>query len=262
MSMIFRPLVGTFVREPQLATLDAALSDTFRLSNATSWMHLHTLTRRRPVRLLIVDPFVHESGGADKLSRLFKAYPELPVILYFPPKPSCFQEVLRLPRTGRIDYLLQTIEDSHERILRIVRKMFHSEVKFSLKRSLRRRLRELTPSLQETLNSLIDSPEGFARSSEIAAHSGVGTACLYRELRNSRLRSPKHFIIASRAMAAFLSLKNPGILVGDVSEQLGYVHPRILSKHFHLVFGVSPSESRRKVQPETAVKRVVDFIRV
>lgn len=258
---MFRRLIGTFVREPQLRVLESALADIFRLSNATGWLHLHALVRRQPVRCLIVDPF-HRESGDEQLSRIFDAYPELPLIIYFSPNPASFQKLLRLPRKGKIEYLIQGFEDSPSGIVRMVRDMLRIEFKVRLKRSLRRRFGRLTPPLQETLNALIDTPERFLRSSEIAAESGVTTASLYRDLSKSSLRSPKRLIIASRAMDAFLALKNPGIMVGDVSEQLGYAHPRIFSKHFHLVFGISPSESRRTVAPATAVERVVAFIQV
>lgn len=258
---MFRPLIGVFVREPQLQILVNALGESFRLLNTTSWPQLHGLVRQHPVRLLIVDPRVREATDTAMLSRVFTAYPELPVIIYFSPDPECFQKLLRLPRHGKLEYLMQGIEDSPERLHRLVRDILPSEFKVHLKRSLRPRLRRLAPSLQETLNALIDTPERFSRSSQIATESGVATACLYRELAESRLRSPKHLIIASRAMDAFLALKNPGMMVRDVSEQLGYVHPRILSKHFHRVFGVSPSESRRKVAPATAIERVIAFLR-
>ena len=257
---VFRPLIGTLVRGPQLDALQSALADSFRLINVSGWLQLHTLVRRQRVRCLIVDPFHSDLSHTPELCRILGAYPELPVIVYFSPSPASFNALLHIPRIGKTEYLIQDFEDSPEAIVRIVKNIVRSEVKLRLKKLLRPRLRQLTPLLEQILNALIDTPERFLRSSQVAAESGLATACVYRALRRCRLQSPKRLVIACRAVDALLALKNPGMLVADVSGQLGYVHPRILSKHFQLVFGVSPSQSRRKIPAAAAVQRVFEFI--
>ena len=61
---------------------------------------------------------------------------------------------------------------------------------------------------------------------------------------------------AARAVRAFAFLRDPGRLLEDVSEKLGYSEPRVLNRVMLDLIGARPLEARETMSSEEFVERV------
>lgn len=249
------------MRSRELRLLETATGGAFHIVAAPGWGDLHLAIRSAPLRAIVIDPAFHAFFDETAIVRLMTLYPFLPLVVYVKTDASAFRGIARLSRAGLEHVVIDSFDDSPERLGGLVRKLSEDELALSVIDHIRDRLRDLPLVLAVTVEQLFRFPEQFHTALEVTLETGVPMARFYRSLQAAGLRSPKSLLLASRALRAYVYLRNPGHMVQDVSEKIGYCQPRILAKHFHEVFGLNPGQSRQKLSDALAVDAVVRFIR-
>lgn len=187
-------------------------------------------------------------------------YPFLPLVVYVNTDPSAFRGIARLSRAGLEHVVICSFDDSPKRLGELVRTLSHDQLADAVIERIRGQLRNLPLVLAVIIEQVFQYPEQFHAAFEMTRETGVPLVRFYRSLHAAGLRSPKSLLLASRALRAYAYLRNPGHMVQDVSEKLGYCQPRILSKHFHEVFGLNPGHSRQTLSDSAAVELLVKYI--
>jgi AraC-like DNA-binding protein len=259
-------------RRPHLLTIAAllpprlltqvrhALAGEREVLAADSWHHLERLIKKTPLRAVIIDP--ETQGVVDSVSvvRLLTRYPSLPVIAYVTLGPATFSGIAHLSRLGLEHVILHRFDDSVERFKRTVDSVGADPLVRKVLEALRSSLSALPLPLAMTLQQMFDEPQRFVTALDLSSASGMPNVRMYQTLTQSELASPKNLLIAARALRAFSYLRDPGYSVSDVSEKLGYFHPRVLGNHTLKVFGLKPARARRRISEAEAVERVLAFV--
>ncbi len=255
------PKIGVLLRSRELRLLERATAGAFHIVGVSEWGDLHLAIKRAPLRMILVDPVFHGFFDEPAVVRLMTLYPFLPLVVYVKTDAAAFRGIAKLSRAGLEHVVIDSFDDSPEQLGGLVRRLCEDPLAAAVIARIRDQLRELPLVLAVTVEDLFESPEQFHSAFEVARESGIPMARVYRSLEVAGLRSPKSLLLASRALRAYSYLRNPGHMVQDVSGKLGYFQPRILSKHFHEVFGLNPGHSRQRLSAAEAVDRLVKFIR-
>jgi transcriptional regulator GlxA family with amidase domain len=103
---------------------------------------------------------------------------------------------------------------------------------------------------------MIRAPRHYSTVDDLAAGAGMTRRQLYRVLEGAGFTSPRLLVQSARAVRAFALLRDPGRLLEDVSEKLGYSEPRVLNRVILDLVGMRPLEARGTMDPQEFVERV------
>lgn len=254
------PKIGALLRAKQLHQLEVATAGAFHIVAASSWGDLHLGIKGSPFRVLIIDPTFQGYFDEPAVVRLMTLFPCLPLIVYAKADAATFKGIAKLSRAGLEHVVIDRFDDSPDRLGALVRCVSEDALASRVIERIRTRLQDLPLGLAVAIEQVFQAPEQFHSALEVAREGAVPMARFYRSLEAAGLRSPKGLLMAARALRAFAYLRNPGHMVQDVAEKLGYFQARILAKHFHAVFGLNPGHSRHKLSESDAIERLVGFV--
>jgi AraC-like DNA-binding protein len=253
--------VAAFLLPRLLAHVKHVFADEDELLIATSWEELESFIRRKPVRVVMLDPSADGRINIPAVEGLLKRYPSLPLMAYVTQTAPAFAAVAQLSKMGLEDVVLQRFDDAPEQFRDRVEHVQGNSLTRKVNAGLGPGLKELPRRLTRTIEKLFAQPHRYATSLDVAMEAGMSTISVYRSLEEAQLGSPKRLIIAAKVLRGFGYLRDPGYSVLDVSMKLGYKAARIFSHHWVSVFGLAPARIRTRLTDEVAVERVLRWIK-
>ncbi len=93
---------------------------------------------------------------------------------------------------------------------------------------------------------LTETPQLHRRPSELARHLGFSADYFTRLFRRSYGMAPRKWLLEQRLRHAAALLRESRERISEVAARLGYPEVYLFSRQFHRMFGVSPSQWRRR----------------
>ena len=252
--------VAAFLPARLLTHVKHVFADEPDLLVASSWEELESLIRRKPVRVVILDPSADGIMNVGAVAGLLKRYPSLPLIAYVTLHAPAFNAVAQLGRLGLEDVVLNRFDDAPERFRERVEQVQGNALTHSVMEAIADRLGELPRQLSVTIENLFDQPHRYTSALDLAMEAGIAIVSVYRNLDAAQLGSPKRLLVAAKVLRGFGYLRDPGYSVLDVSIKLGYKTARIFSQHWVSVFGVTPARVRTRLTDEAAIESVLRWL--
>jgi len=211
---------------------------------ASCWDEVQALIRRKPVSLLVLDPYADRANRVDDIVTLLQQFPSTPVIVYTEFTPPALRVLTLLAQYGLQETLLFQIDDDCARLSRLLTRLATLPLVLRLLHEVRSERSRLTPQLADALDDLFKRPHAYASGRDLVLVSQTPLTSLYRAFIEAGFAPPKQLFIAARVLHAVVYVRDPGSTVRQVAEKVGYQHPRVLTQHTLAVFGRRPSELR------------------
>jgi len=227
---------------------------------ASSWEELDTFVRRKPVRVVILDPLADGVMNITAVAGLLTRYPSLPLIAYVTLGAPAFNAVAQLSRLGLEDVLLHRFDDAPEKFRERVERVQGNPLTRHVIGVLTPSLAQLPMGLGGAVETMFEQPDRYTSALDLAMDAGVPIVRLYRNLHLANLGSPKRLLIAAKLLRGYSYLRDPGYSVLDVSLKLGYRSTRIFAQHSVSVFGMTPSRVRARLAEPDAIRKVLDWL--
>jgi tetratricopeptide (TPR) repeat protein len=218
--------------------------------HVSAWDDLENVVRRRPVNVLVLDPYADHISRANDIARLLRQFPSTPVIAYTQFIPPALRALTTLARHGLYETVLFQVDDDCSRLSSLLVRAALPELVARMLHEMRNDHSLLPPLLVDSVTDLFKRPHAYTSGRDLVLSSGIALTNLYHTLRDAGLASPKRLFIAARVLHAVGYLRDPGYTVEQVAEKTGYLHPRVLTQHTLSVFGVRPSALRNMPEDE------------
>ena len=211
---------------------------------ASSWEEVHELIRRKPVSVLVLDPYADRANRTDDIVALLQQFPSTPIIVYAEFTPPTLKVLTVLAQYGLQETLLFQIDDDRVRFGRLLTRLGTLPLVLRLLEELRYQREQLTPQLAGAIDDLFRRPHAYSSGRDLVLASHVPLTSLYRALMEAGFAPPRQLFMAARVTHALAYIRDPGCTVYEVAEKIGYQHPRVLTQHTLAIFGRRPSALR------------------
>jgi AraC-like DNA-binding protein len=252
--------VAAFLPTRLLLHVKYVFADEAELLVASSWEELESFIRRKPVKVVILDPSADGKMNVAAVGGLLKRYPSLPLIAYVTLHAPAFAAVAQLGRLGLEDVVLHTFDDAPEGFRERVERVEGNSLTHKVIEELGDDLKQLPRQLAVTIENLFEQPHRYASSLDLAMEARMAIVSVYRNLDAAQLGSPRRLLVAAKVLRGFGYLRDPGYSVLDVSIKLGYNTVRIFSRNWVSVFGLTPASIRTRLTDGEAVENVLRWI--
>lgn len=187
---------------------------------------------------------------------LQERYPSLRVVVYTSLTPSAMRMVVELAKHGLQHVVLHRFDDDPRRFTELLTQLPGHALGELLLEKVEDAVRSLPPRVGGAVARMMRAPRHYSTVDDLAAGAGMTRRQLYRVLEGAGFTSPRLLVQAARAVRAFAFLRDPGRLLEDVSEKLGYSEPRVLNRVMLELVGTRPLEARGRMSPQEFVERV------
>jgi len=218
--------------------------------HASSWEEVQELIRRKPVNVLVLDPYADRASRADDIVMLLQQFPSTPIIVYTEFTPPALRALTFLAQYGLQETLLFQIDDDCVRLGRLLTRLATLPLVLRLLHELRHESSQLLPPLADAVDDLFKRPHAYTSGRDLVLVSHTPLTSLYRALMDAGFAPPKQLFMAARVLHATVYIRDPGSTVQQVAEKIGYQHPRVLTQHTIAVFGRRPSALRNTSDDE------------
>lgn len=255
-------LVVSYLSPQLLPRLAAATNDLGAdLVSATTLDSVEHEVRRRPVGVVVVDPYADRTIRAREVARLLREFPSTPVIAYTEFIPPAMRALALLSRRGLHDTVLYQFDDGRARFGRLLVKASTYSLISKVLAGLETERRSLPEEVSVAIKDIFERPFAYNSARDLVPRSGTPLTTLYRAFYFAGLEPPKKMFMAARVLHASAYLRDPGFNVQDIAGKLGYKHPRVLTQHTLAIFNKRPTVLRREVSDEVLVQRLLEFMK-
>jgi hypothetical protein len=227
---------------------------------AETWDALEASIQANPVRVVIVDPSMDETGGTERIQAILIDYPSIQVIAYVSVTATAFRAIAELSRAGLKHVIMYSVDDSPERFMTMLDTVRANPLTLRLLAAFRLSLNKLPVPLKRAVENMFAEPHLYGNAAEIAVKANIPLVRLYRALRSAGIVSPKRLLVAAKLLRAYGDLGDPGHSIGRVSKRLGWKYTRVLFDHTFEVFGLSPVQVREQMTDDEVVARLMEWM--
>jgi AraC-like DNA-binding protein len=239
-----------------LSHLKIVLGDRHQITAVDGWEGLDAAVRKTEVDIVVLDPTTPGTVRLDETVLLQKLFPSLRVVVYTSLTPSAMRMVVELAKNGLQHVVLHRFDDDPRRFSDLLTQLPGYALGELLLEEVRDAVASLPPRVGNAVTRMVRSPKHYSTVDDLAAGAGMTRRQLYRVLEAAGFTSPRMLVQAARALRAFAFLRDPGRLLEDVSEKLGYSEPRVLNRVMLELVGTRPLEARGTMSPQEFVERV------
>ncbi len=239
-----------------LSHLRIVLGDRHQLVPVDGWDALEVRVRKGDVDIAVVDPTLPGTVRVSETVLLQERYPSLRVVVYTSLTPSAMRVVVELAKHGLQHVVLHRFDDDPRRFSDLLTQLPGHALGELLLAKVAKAVAALPSRVGGAVARMIRAPRHYSTVDDLAAGAGMTRRQLYRVLETAGFTSPRLLVQAARAVRAFAFLRDPGRLLEDVSEKLGYSEPRVLNRVMLELVGLRPLEARESIGVEEFVERV------
>ena len=248
--------VVAYLPAPLLSHLRIVLGDRHQLTPVDDWKALEVAVRREQADIVVLDPTLPGTVRVAETVVLQERYPSVRVVVYTSLTPSAMRMVVELAKHGLQHVVLHRFDDDPRRFTELLTQLPGHALGELLLDKVRDAVAGLPPRVGGAVARMLRAPRHYSTVDDLAAGAGMTRRQLYRVLEGAGFTSPRLLVQAARAVRAFASLRDPGRLLEDVSEKLGYSEPRVLNRVMLELVGTRPLEARGTMSPQEFVERV------
>lgn len=248
--------VVAYLPAPLLSHLRIVLGDRHQLTPVDGWDALEAVVRREQADIVVLDPTVPGTVRVSETVVLQERYPSVRVVVYTSLTPSAMRMVVELAKHGLQHVVLHRFDDDPRRFTELLAQLPGHSLGELLLEKVKDAVAALPPRVGGAVARMMRAPRHYSTVDDLAAGAGMTRRQLYRVLEAAGFTSPRLLVQAARAVRAFAFLRDPGRLLEDVSEKLGYSEPRVLNRVMLELVGTRPLEARGTMSPQEFVERV------
>lgn len=248
--------VVAYLPAPLLSHLRIVLGDRHQLTPVDGWEALEAVVRREQADIVVLDPTVPGTVRVSETVVLQERYPSVRVVVYTSLTPSAMRMVVELAKHGLQHVVLHRFDDDPRRFTELLTQLPGHSLGELLLEKVKDAVAALPPRVGGAVARMMRAPRHYSTVDDLAAGAGMTRRQLYRVLEGAGFTSPRLLVQAARAVRAFAFLRDPGRLLEDVSEKLGYSEPRVLNRVMLELVGTRPLEARGTMSPQEFVERV------
>lgn len=255
-------IVVSYLSSQLLPRLTAAVNDLGAdLVSAPTIENVEEVVQRRPVGVIVLDPYANKTMHAREVARLLRHYPSTPVIAYTQFVPPAMRALALLSRRGLHDTVLYEFDDSRARFSRVLVKASTQSLVAKLITGLTAERWALPSEIATALEEVIKKPELYSSARDMTILNGIPLTTLYRAFYQAGLEPPKKLFMASKVLQAAALLRDPRFNVQDIADRLGYRHPRVLTQHTLAIFNRRPTVLRKEVNDDMLIAGLLAWVR-
>ena len=248
--------VVAYLPAPLLSHLRIVLGDRHQLTPVDGWEALEVAVRREQADIVVLDPTLPGTVRVTETVLLQERYPSVRVVVYTSLTPSAMRMVVELAKHGLQHVVLHRFDDDPRRFTELLTQLPGHALGELLLEKVQEAVAALPPRVGGAVARMLRAPRHYSTVDDLAAGAGMTRRQLYRVLEGAGFTSPRLLVQAARAVRAFAFLRDPGRLLEDVSEKLGYSEPRVLNRVMLELVGTRPLEARGTMSPQEFVERV------
>lgn len=248
--------VVAYLPAPLLSHLRIVLGDRHQLTPVDGWEALEAAVRREQADIVVLDPTLPGTVRVAETVVLQQRYPSVRVVVYTSLTPSAMRMVVELAKHGLQHVVLHRFDDDPRRFTELLTQLPGHALGELLLEKVTEAVAALPPRVGGAVARMMRAPRHYSTVDDLAAGAGMTRRQLYRVLEGAGFTSPRLLVQAARAVRAFAFLRDPGRLLEDVSEKLGYSEPRVLNRVMLELVGMRPLEARGTMSPQEFVERV------
>lgn len=248
--------VVAYLPAPLLSHLRIVLGDRHQLTPVDGWEALEAAVRREQADIVVLDPTLPGTVRVSETVVLQQRYPSVRVVVYTSLTPSAMRMVVELAKHGLQHVVLHRFDDDPRRFTELLTQLPGHALGELLLEKVNDAVAALPPRVGGAVARMMRAPRHYSTVDDLAAGAGMTRRQLYRVLEGAGFTSPRLLVQAARAVRAFAFLRDPGRLLEDVSEKLGYSEPRVLNRVMLELVGTRPLEARGTMNPQEFVERV------
>jgi AraC-like DNA-binding protein len=248
--------VVAYLPAPLLSHLRIVLGDRHQLTPVDGWEALDAVVRREQADIAVLDPTLPGTVRVPETVVLQQRYPSVRVVVYTSLTPSAMRMVVELAKHGLQHVVLHRFDDDPRRFTELLTQLPGHALGELLLEKVKDAVALLPPRVGGAVARMMRAPRHYSTVDDLAAGAGMTRRQLYRVLEGAGFTSPRLLVQAARAVRAFAFLRDPGRLLEDVSEKLGYSEPRVLNRVMLELVGTRPLEARGTMSPQEFVERV------
>jgi AraC-like DNA-binding protein len=248
--------VVAYLPAPLLSHLRIVLGDRHQLTPVDGWEGLEAAVRREQADIVVLDPTLPGTVRVSETVVLQQRYPSVRVVVYTSLTPSAMRMVVELAKHGLQHVVLHRFDDDPRRFTELLTQLPGHSLGEMLLEMVNDAVAALPPRVGGAVARMMRAPRHYSTVDDLAAGAGMTRRQLYRVLEAAGFTSPRLLVQAARAVRAFAFLRDPGRLLEDVSEKLGYSEPRVLNRVMLELVGTRPLEARGTMNPQEFVERV------
>jgi AraC-like DNA-binding protein len=248
--------VVAYLPAPLLSHLKVVLGDRHQLTPVDGWEALEISVRKEQVDIVVLDPTLPGTVRVSETVLLQARYPSLRVVVYTSLTPSAMRMVVELAKYGLQHVVLHRFDDDPRRFSELLTQLPGHALGELLLERVQEAVNSLPPRVGGAVARMMRAPRHYSTVDDLAAGAGMTRRQLYRVLEGAGFTSPRLLVQAARAVRAFAFLRDPGRLLEDVSEKLGYSEPRVLNRVMLDLVGARPLEARGTMSSQEFVERV------
>jgi len=248
--------VVAYLPAPLLSHLRIVLGDRHQLTPVDGWEALEVAVRREQADIVVLDPTLPGTVRVSETVVLQQRYPSVRVVVYTSLTPSAMRMVVELAKHGLQHVVLHRFDDDPRRFTELLTQLPGHALGELLLEKVNDAVAALPPRVGGAVARMMRAPRHYSTVDDLAAGAGMTRRQLYRVLEGAGFTSPRLLVQAARAVRAFAFLRDPGRLLEDVSEKLGYSEPRVLNRVMLELVGTRPLEARGTMSPQEFVERV------
>jgi AraC-like DNA-binding protein len=248
--------VVAYLPAPLLSHLRIVLGDRHQLTPVDGWEALEAAVRREEADVVVLDPTLPGTVRVSETVVLQQRYPSVRVVVYTSLTPSAMRMVVELAKHGLQHVVLHRFDDDPRRFTELLTQLPGHALGELLLEKVNDAVAALPPRVGGAVARMMRAPRHYSTVDDLAAGAGMTRRQLYRVLEGAGFTSPRLLVQAARAVRAFAFLRDPGRLLEDVSEKLGYSEPRVLNRVMLELVGTRPLEARGTMSPQEFVERV------
>jgi len=226
----------------RLSVAAAQYGDVLRF--VTRWNDLSGYIRQHPLGAIVVDPAADGVVSLAWVRRVVREAPAVPVVLYSHATPDVVQAIPGLVRIGVRHIVLHPGDDAPMRLARVLRRAVRETVTGRLLALVEGRLRQLPRHVAAPLRDVVEWPGAYGSASALLRAVGEPPAVLREMLRSVGLPSAMRLLVIARVAGAVAWLRDPAMLIRDVSENVGYRREHVLARYTVQLLGRPPHEFR------------------
>ena len=239
-----------------LSHLKVVLGDRHQLTSVDGWEALEVLVRKEQADIVVLDPTLPGTVRVSETVLLQAQYPSLRVVVYTSLTPSAMRMVVELAKHGLQHVVLHRFDDDPRRFSDFLTQLPGHALGEVLLAKVQEAVSTLPPRVGGAVARMMRAPRHYSTVDDLASGAGITRRQLYRVLEGAGFTSPRLLVQAARAVRAFAFLRDPGRLLEDVSEKLGYSEPRVLNRVMLDLVGMRPLEARGTMSSQEFVERV------
>jgi AraC-like DNA-binding protein len=248
--------VVAYLPAPLLSHLKIVLGDRHQLTPVDGWEALEVFIKKEETDIVVLDPTLPGTVRVSETVLLQARYPSLRVVVYTSLTPSAMRMVVELAKNGLQHVVLHRFDDDPRRFSDLLLQLPGHALGEMLLQHVGKAIEALPPRVGGAVARMFRAPRHYSTVDDLAAGAGMTRRQLYRVLEGVGFTSPRLLVQSARAVRAFALLRDPGRLLEDVSEKLGYSEPRVLNRVMLDLVGVRPLEARGTLSAQEFVERV------